>query len=468
MGRRVQKRVVDVTQNQEISARRFLYDGWNLVAEYAAPGGTTCGALLRSYTWGLDIVNTMASAGGVGALLQIADHPTGKTFLPTYDGNGNIAALLNAASGALAAAYEYSPYGEPLRAQTFDPVVADNPFRFSTKFTDVETGLVYYGRRYYSPSQGRFLGRDTKQEKGGLNLYGFCRNNSINMWDVLGEEPDHEPTIYGETATVLEDVGNGQQRYVTYRAVYLGEYSRRENGSDDNNLMWVVDSSGNRDAPTRGMPENGSPSFQVGGVTSPSIVIAASTLTPARIYKITFRVGFDSSVTDTTTALAGFNAQIATMQALFNSNGLGSILLDYDHTGVTPTAPTSYDFSDDGSPAVVSNILTQCAQVGRLPGVIPVLLTNTPFINAAVGTVGVGYQNTGIIMKVGAPLATLAHETGHVVGYVREGGNPASKTDRHSPDPSNLMYEYSRPDQNILDLIYKNSIWDYAVPIPKG
>jgi RHS repeat-associated protein len=186
LGRRVQKRVVDVTQSQELSCRRFLYDGWNLIAEYAAPGGTTCGTLLRSYTWGLDIVNTLSSAGGVGALLQIADHPTGKTFLPTYDGNGNVVALVNATSGAVAAAYEYSPFGEPLRAQTVDPVVADNPFRFSTKYTDGETGLVYYGHRYYDPRNGRFINRDPIEETGGLNLYGFCGNDGVNRWDYLG------------------------------------------------------------------------------------------------------------------------------------------------------------------------------------------------------------------------------------------------------------------------------------------
>lgn len=42
------------------------------------------------------------------------------------------------------------------------------------------------GRRYYSPSQGRFLGRDPIEEQGGLNLYGFCGNNGVNRWDYLG------------------------------------------------------------------------------------------------------------------------------------------------------------------------------------------------------------------------------------------------------------------------------------------
>ena len=31
-----------------------------------------------------------------------------------------------------------------------------NPFRFSAKYTDAETGLLYYGFRYYQSSLGRW------------------------------------------------------------------------------------------------------------------------------------------------------------------------------------------------------------------------------------------------------------------------------------------------------------------------
>ena len=43
---------------------------------------------------------------------------SGTAFMPSYDGNGNIHSWTNASasSGAIAAVYEYSPYGEPLRA----------------------------------------------------------------------------------------------------------------------------------------------------------------------------------------------------------------------------------------------------------------------------------------------------------------------------------------------------------------
>ncbi len=185
LSRRVQKRVINGTLSQEVSSRRFVYEGWNLIAEYTAPGGSSFGGIVRTFTWGLDIARSLSDSGGVGALVQLADHATGKTFIPTYDGNGNIASMVNASSGSLAAAYEYSPYGEALRVDVVDVALADQPFRFSTKWTDDETGLVYYGRRFYDPRNGRFVGRDPIREKGGPNLYGFCRNDGINRWDVL-------------------------------------------------------------------------------------------------------------------------------------------------------------------------------------------------------------------------------------------------------------------------------------------
>jgi len=46
------------------------------------------------------------------------------------------------------------PLGELLRATGV--MAAVNPFRFSTKFQDDETGLLYYGHRYYEPGTGRW------------------------------------------------------------------------------------------------------------------------------------------------------------------------------------------------------------------------------------------------------------------------------------------------------------------------
>jgi RHS repeat-associated protein len=65
-------------------------------------------------------------------------------------------------------------------------VAEANPFRFSTKFTDHETDLLYYGYRFYNPSTGRWLNRDPIEEKGGLNLYAFVHNDPTSKYDSDG------------------------------------------------------------------------------------------------------------------------------------------------------------------------------------------------------------------------------------------------------------------------------------------
>ncbi len=78
------------------------------------------------------------------------------------------------------------PFGELLRAT--GPMAKANPFRFSTKYQDDETDLLYYGYRYYSASTGRWLSRDPAEEgEGGANLYGFVACDAINYSDYLGK-----------------------------------------------------------------------------------------------------------------------------------------------------------------------------------------------------------------------------------------------------------------------------------------
>ena len=75
------------------------------------------------------------------------------------------------------------PFGE---LATPTGLAAELPFRFSTKYQDAETGLLYYGYRYYDPITGRWLNRDPIGEEGGINLYGFIENNAIDLVDADG------------------------------------------------------------------------------------------------------------------------------------------------------------------------------------------------------------------------------------------------------------------------------------------
>ena len=159
--------------------KKFVYQGWNLIAELSSTG-----SVQRTFTWGLDVSTTLHGAGGVGGLLMIDDESTSKRYYPIYDGSRNIVGLYDQA-GALVASYEYDAFGRIILQSSGD-YSDDNPFRFSTKYTDDETGLIYYGHRFYEPELGRFINRDPIEEDGGLNLYGFVGNDPVNFYDYLG------------------------------------------------------------------------------------------------------------------------------------------------------------------------------------------------------------------------------------------------------------------------------------------
>jgi RHS repeat-associated protein len=57
---------------------------------------------------------------------------------------------------------------------------------YQSKYYDQESGLNYFYHRYYYPSIGRFINEDPIGLQGGLNLFGFEYNNSINFADQYG------------------------------------------------------------------------------------------------------------------------------------------------------------------------------------------------------------------------------------------------------------------------------------------
>jgi len=206
-GRRIQKAVCAWVSSawSIILSNRFVYDGWNVATELNATNNN----VIRSYMWGLDLSGSLQGAGGVGGLLAIYDamdwNNQASTHFVAYDGNGNVGGLVSAADGTVTARYEYGPFDEVIRAT--GPMAKANPFRFSTKYQDDETDLLYFGYRHYNASTGRWISKDPIGEKGGLNAYSFVGNEPLRRIDAKGQFPIIIPVLIG--ALLLEGCSSG-------------------------------------------------------------------------------------------------------------------------------------------------------------------------------------------------------------------------------------------------------------------
>ena len=77
--------------------------------------------------------------------------------------------------------FAYMPYGELL----VEDSSVDLDYRFSAKETDRETGLSYFGARYYDPIVAVWMGTDPVFHAGS-NAYAYCLGNPINLVDPNG------------------------------------------------------------------------------------------------------------------------------------------------------------------------------------------------------------------------------------------------------------------------------------------
>ena len=116
------------------------------------------GAVVTRYTHGPNIDEPLAM------------EKNGQMTYYHSDGLGSITALSNA-SGTIVQRYDYDTFGNV--AVTLDGNIKQ-PFTFTGREYDSETGMYFYRARYYNPQVGRFVTKDPIGFAGGdVNLYGI-------------------------------------------------------------------------------------------------------------------------------------------------------------------------------------------------------------------------------------------------------------------------------------------------------
>ncbi|MGH7147237.1 MAG: RHS repeat domain-containing protein, partial [Nitrospiraceae bacterium] len=157
LGRRIEKVGNGIT-------RRYVYDGEDILLEYDGAN-----VLQARYTHGPGIDEPIAMTRG------------GSTFFYHQDGLGSVTELTDS-TGSTGKTYSYDAYGNILD-QTG---TVENPYTYTGREFDAESGLYYYRARYYDPVIGRFILEDPAGFVDGPNIYSYVRNNPQMNIDPLG------------------------------------------------------------------------------------------------------------------------------------------------------------------------------------------------------------------------------------------------------------------------------------------
>jgi RHS repeat-associated protein len=132
-------------------------------------------------------INGTTQAASYGHLQQIAKRGgrSGRFYL--HGDHLGSTAVATSNTGAKTHDVRYFAYGAP---RTGDLFALPTDHTFTGQKLDRDTGLMYYGARYYDPALGMFLSPDTLVPEPGnpqsLNRYSYVRNNPLRLVDPSG------------------------------------------------------------------------------------------------------------------------------------------------------------------------------------------------------------------------------------------------------------------------------------------
>jgi RHS repeat-associated protein len=134
---------------------------------------------------------------------------------------------------------EYHPYGTSAYRSAkpgFD--LSLKQYRFSGKECDNETGLYYFGARYYAAWLGRWTSSDPAGLADGFNLHWYCRNNPIMLSDPNGMDSGTVSTKLPEDVESAQKTNTDDARNTV--ATYLTD--KTFTGPNGESVQYVPDS----------------------------------------------------------------------------------------------------------------------------------------------------------------------------------------------------------------------------------
>jgi RHS repeat-associated protein len=116
---------------------------------------------------------------------------------------------------------EYLPYGEVFLDEKNENW--NTPYKFNGKEYDEETGLYYYGARYYDPRLSLWLGTDPMQGKyPGISPYAFCMGNPVKFVDPDGRKLKLTSfDTYTDLSVIASTLPMEYRKYLSLNGLYV-------------------------------------------------------------------------------------------------------------------------------------------------------------------------------------------------------------------------------------------------------
>lgn len=177
------RRVIKEKNSVPKEINYYIYDQRGLLkAEYQKIGSDPIYWKRDLVYLGSDLVHSAENPSIPTFLLP----PTDLVFYYHHDQLGNVR-IITDQNGAIAETHDLFPFGE--ESSGLPP--ARDQYLFTGKPRDSETGLDYFGERYYSSNIGRFQSVDPGKPNPRIpqtwNKYTYCMNNPLKYIDPWGE-----------------------------------------------------------------------------------------------------------------------------------------------------------------------------------------------------------------------------------------------------------------------------------------
>lgn len=198
---------------------RYFYDDARIVEEQNMGGATQATYVYGNY---IDEVLNMARGG--------------QDYYYHQNALWSVEAITNAV-GNVVERYSYDAYGLPFITDGSGVHVLDNawgtahsaignPWMFTGRQWDEETGIYFYRARYFDAVKGRFLGRDPFSYAAPINLYAYAGTNPIRSTDPFG-------LFFVTTSTTWTEKNWITSKLVMLETIFGGSCEKRNDAKCD-------------------------------------------------------------------------------------------------------------------------------------------------------------------------------------------------------------------------------------------